>query len=66
MIRMKRTIGVLYDGEDYYRIPVTVRLKTDKLGATLSLSDDEKVMLAVPLEGLEDVILPAAEADDGG
>ena len=66
MIRMKRTIGVLYDGEDYYRIPITVRVKRDKIGATLSLSDDEKVMLVVPLEALEDVILPAKEADDGG
>ena len=42
---------------------ITVRVTVDRIGKTLSLSDDKKIMLAVPLEGLEDLIVSGWEAD---
>lgn len=35
----------------------TVRVTVDAMGKSLSLSDDETVLLEVPLEGLEDMIV---------
>lgn len=36
---------------------ITVRVTVDAMGKSLSLSDDETVLLEVPLEGLEDMIV---------
>lgn len=36
---------------------VTVRVTVDAMGKSLSLSDDKTVLLEVPLEGLEDMIV---------
>ena len=41
---------------------IVVRVTVDKIGKSLSLSDEKQVMLEVPMEGLEKLILPAFKA----
>ena len=41
---------------------IVVRVTVDKIGKSLSLSDGKQVMLEVPMEGLEKLILPAFKA----
>ena len=37
---------------------ITLRVTIDENGKSLSLSDDQKVMLMIPLEAVKDIIVP--------
>lgn len=52
----KTVSGLFSDGKRFNRTPVTVRITKDKNGQTLSLSDDNAVMLLIPLEPLKGML----------
>lgn len=42
--------GVIFDGEKMIRQNLTVRITKSSWGASLSISDDEKIMLQIQLD----------------
>lgn len=51
MITTEHTIpGVIFDGEKMIRQNLTVRITKSSWGISLSISDDEKIMLQIQLD----------------
>ena len=63
MTKIKTINGTIYDMKSYKSADITVRVTYDKIGKTLSLSDDERIMLCVPMEGLEGIVVPDWELE---
>lgn len=63
MTKIKTINGTIYDMQSYKSADITVRVTYDKIGKTLSLSDDESIMLCVPMEGLEGILVPDWELE---
>ena len=62
MTKKKRVKGAILSGNKLKEADIDVRVTVDRLGKTLSLSDGKKVMLLVPMEGLEKLVLPGFRA----
>lgn len=56
--KMAKVKGMIVSGNKMKNADIEVRVTVDKIGKTLSLSDGKRVMLGVPMEGLEKLILP--------
>ena len=63
MTKIKTINGTIYDMKSYKSADITVRVTYDKIGKTLSLSDDKNIMLCVPMEGLEGILVPDWELE---
>ena len=58
MTKMAKVKGMIVSGNKIKNADIEVRVTVDKIGKTLSLSDGKRVLLCVPMEGLERLILP--------
>lgn len=63
MTKLATINGTIYDMKSYKNAEITVRVTYDKVGKTLSLSDDKSIMLCVPMEGLEGIVVPDWELE---
>lgn len=63
----RTVLGTVSNGEYIRAEGITVRITQDKDGKSLSLSDDKKIMLLIPLEPIADklreVLQEGAESD---
>lgn len=59
MTELKRVKGIITTNETMQPGYVTVRFTSDHFGETLSLSDDDKIMIAVAYEDIEKIIKKA-------
>ena len=57
--REKTVKGYLTDGTHFRRIHVTVRMTNDEKGKSLSLAADDIIMIGIPLEEVNDIIVLA-------
>lgn len=56
MTSMKKIDGFLATQQDFKKVKITVHYSCDKLGKTLSLEYEGKVMLTVPFEEIENIV----------
>ena len=61
MYKEKDIKGILTDGKRFNPTNVTVRMTKDERGATLSLTADNKIMIAVSLEDVKDIVKAVEE-----
>lgn len=45
--------GIQMDGHHVQKRPIIVRITSDEMGKSLSLSNEEDVMLMIPIEAIE-------------
>ena len=57
MTKVRTVDGVICTNNTFKFSDITVRVTVDAMGKSLSLSDDKTVLLEVPLEWLEDMIV---------
>lgn len=46
----QRVKGLISDGYNIKGTDITVRITSDEMGKSLSLSDDDKILLMIPLD----------------
>lgn len=56
MTKLEFVDGIFYDYEGMKRCEITVRVTVDEKGASISFSDDRKVMLHVPVEPIRSLL----------
>ena len=61
MTKTKTVTGLIINGLSMRAAKITCRVTVDSRGKSLSLSDDDKIMLQIPLEAVADMIKPAGE-----
>ena len=59
--REKTINGYLTDGTHFGGIPVTVRMTSDDIGKSLSLTAGDSIQIGIPLEEVADIIVLAEE-----
>ena len=57
MTKVRTVVGAIAWDNIVKFTDITVRVTVDAVGKSLSLSDDKTVLLEVPLEGLDDMIV---------
>ena len=65
MTKVRTVDGAICRTNSITHTDITVRVTVDATGKSLSLSDDETVLLEVPLEGLEDMIVSGWDTEIG-
>lgn len=51
--------GMKFNRKGFKRARLVVRFTHDNLGESLSISDDKRIMLQIPFEGIEELISTA-------
>ena len=61
MTKEKTINGLFFEGFHVKPKPITLRVTVDERGKSLSLSDDETVLLQIGLEAVKEIIQPVGE-----
>ena len=61
MTKEKIVEGLMSDGYKIKPKKITLRVTVDEFGKSLSLSDDETIMLHIGLEAVKDIIAPVGD-----
>ena len=56
MYKEQRVNGMKFDAKGMRKLEITVRMTVDEHGQSISFSDDEDVLLMIPLESVSDLI----------
>ena len=56
MYKEKQVDGMKFDAKGMRKLAITVRMTVDEHGQSISFSDDEEVLLMIPLESVSDLI----------